>query len=61
MPGIRPGRATAEYLNGILTRLTVVGALYLALVAFVPQFMLSGFKVARLPLIGTWLDAWLST
>ena len=61
MPGIRPGRATAEYLNTILTRLTTVGAIYLALVAFVPQFMLSGFKVARLPLIGTWLDSFVST
>jgi preprotein translocase subunit SecY len=61
MPGIRPGRATAEYLNTILTRLTVVGALYLAVVAFVPQFMLSGFKVARLPWIGTWLDSIVST
>ncbi len=61
MPGIRPGRATAEYLNGILTRLTVVGAVYLAMVSFVPQFMLSGFKVARLPLIGPWLDAWVSS
>jgi preprotein translocase subunit SecY len=61
MPGIRPGRATAEYLNTILTRLTTVGAIYLALVAFVPQFMLSGFQVARLPLIGSWLDAFVST
>lgn len=61
MPGIRPGRATAEYLNSILTRLTIVGAVYLALVAFVPQFMLSGFKVARLPLIGTWLDSFVSS
>lgn len=61
MPGIRPGRATAEYLNTILTRLTTVGAVYLALVAFFPQFMLSGFKVAQLPLIGTWLDAFVST
>ncbi len=61
MPGIRPGRATAEYLNSILTRLTVVGAIYLALVAFVPQFMLSGFKVASLPWIGTWLDAFVSS
>ena len=60
MPGIRPGRATADTLNNILTRLTVVGAIYLALVAFVPQFMLSGFKVARLPLIGTWLDSFVS-
>jgi preprotein translocase subunit SecY len=61
MPGIRPGRATAEYLNTILTRLTVVGAIYLALVAFIPQFMLSGFKVARLPFIGAWLDSFVST
>ncbi|HEU4477014.1 MAG TPA: preprotein translocase subunit SecY, partial [Pyrinomonadaceae bacterium] len=61
MPGIRPGRATAEYLNTILTRLTVVGAIYLALVSFLPQFMLSGFKVARLPLIGTGLDAFVSS
>lgn len=61
MPGIRPGRATAEYLNTILTRLTTVGAVYLALVAFVPQFMLSGFKVGRLPFIGTWLESFVST
>jgi len=61
MPGIRPGRATAEYLNTIMTRLTTVGAVYLALVAFVPQFMLSGFQVARLPFIGTWLDSWISS
>jgi preprotein translocase subunit SecY len=61
MPGIRPGRATAEYLNTILTRLTTVGAIYLAMVAFFPQFMLSGFKVARLPFIGTFLDSFVST
>jgi preprotein translocase subunit SecY len=57
MPGIRPGRATAEYLNTILTRLTTVGAIYLALVAFIPQFMLSGFRVGRLPFIGAYLEA----
>jgi preprotein translocase subunit SecY len=61
MPGIRPGRATAEYLNSILTRLTVVGAVYLALVAFIPQFMLSGFKVGRLPFIGPTLEAFVTT
>jgi preprotein translocase subunit SecY len=55
--GIRPGAPTAEYLNGILTRLTTVGAIYLAFVAFVPQVLLSGFKVARLPFIGDRLDA----
>src|SRR5213078_523853 len=61
MTGIRPGRATAEYLNTILTRLTFVGAIYLAMVAFLPQFMLSGFKVARLPFVGTWLESFVST
>jgi preprotein translocase subunit SecY len=60
VPGIRPGRATAEYLNTIMTRLTFVGALYLAFVAFVPQLMLSGFKVGRLPFIGTAVDNFFS-
>lgn len=54
--GIRPGAPTAEYLNSILTRLTTVGALYLGFVAFVPQLLLSGFKVARLPFVGTSID-----
>jgi preprotein translocase subunit SecY len=58
--GIRPGSSTAEYLNYILTRLTAVGALYLAFVAFVPQLLLSGFKVARLPFVGTAVDNFLS-
>jgi preprotein translocase subunit SecY len=61
MPGIRPGRATAEFLNTVMTRLTTVGAVYLALVAFVPQFMLSGFKVGRLPFIGTVVESFVST
>jgi preprotein translocase subunit SecY len=61
IPGVRPGAPTAEYLNGILTRLTTVGALYLAFVAFVPQLLLSGFKVGRLPFIGPQLDNLLST
>jgi preprotein translocase subunit SecY len=58
--GIRPGAPTAEYLNGILTKLTTVGAIYLALVCFVPQILLSGFRAARLPFIGERLDAFLS-
>ncbi len=56
VPGVRPGAPTADYLSTILTRLTTVGALYLAFIAFVPQILLSGFKVARLPFIGTPLD-----
>lgn len=61
VPGVRPGSQTAEYLNYILTRLTTVGALYLAFVAFVPQILLSGFRVARLPFIGTALDNFFTT
>jgi len=60
VPGIRPGAPTAEYLNTILTRLTTVGAIYLAFVAFAPQVMLTGFKVARLPGIGEALDNFLT-
>lgn len=58
--GIRPGAPTADYLNAILTRLTTVGALYLAFVAFAPQLLLSGFKVARLPFVGATVDNFLT-
>ncbi|MCA1628158.1 MAG: preprotein translocase subunit SecY, partial [Acidobacteria bacterium] len=61
IPGIRPGRTTAEYLNATLTRLTTVGAIYLALVALLPQIMLSGFNVGRLPFIGEPLDQFVSS
>ncbi|HEV7643709.1 MAG TPA: preprotein translocase subunit SecY [Pyrinomonadaceae bacterium] len=61
IPGVRPGAPTAEYLNNILTRLTTVGALYLAFVAFVPQLLLSGFRVGRLPWIGERLDLFLTS
>jgi preprotein translocase subunit SecY len=57
IPGIRPGKRTAEYIDTILTRITLAGAIYLALIALLPQFMLNGFKVAPIPLIGEWLDA----
>src|SRR3989442_3159 len=56
IPGIRPGKRTAEYLNTILTRITLVGALYLALIAIIPEFMLFGFHVQHLPWIGSRLD-----
>jgi preprotein translocase subunit SecY len=57
IPGIRPGKRTAEYIDTILTRITLVGALYLALVAILPEFLINGFKVAPIPLIGEKLDA----
>ena len=57
IPGIRPGKRTAEYIDTILTRITLVGALYLAAVAILPEFLINGFKVAPIPLIGERLDA----
>jgi preprotein translocase subunit SecY len=57
IPGIRPGKRTAEYIDTILTRITLAGAVYLALVAILPEFLLVGFKVAPIPFIGESLDA----
>jgi preprotein translocase subunit SecY len=57
IPGIRPGKRTAEYIDTILARITLVGAIYLALVAILPEFLLTGFKVAPIPVIGESLDA----
>jgi preprotein translocase subunit SecY len=56
IPGIRPGKRTADHLNEILTRLTTVGAVYLAAVALLPQFLLQGFQFQYLPLIGPSID-----
>ena len=56
IPGIRPGKNTAEYMNKILTRITVVGGLYLAVLSLIPQIMISGIKLQRLPLVGNWID-----
>jgi preprotein translocase subunit SecY len=55
IPGIRPGKRTGDYLNGILTRLTTVGALYLVFVCLIPQIMISGFKMDAIPWVGPWL------
>ena len=59
IPGIRPGKRTAEHIDTILTRITLVGAVYLALVAVLPEFLIMGFKVAPIPFIGEQLDAML--
>jgi preprotein translocase subunit SecY len=45
IPGIRPGKNTAEYLNHILTRLTVIGAAYLSLVCLLPEILISRYAV----------------
>jgi preprotein translocase subunit SecY len=57
VPGIRPGKRTAEYIDTILTRITLAGAIYLALIALLPNFLISGFRVQPIPFIGDWLDA----
>ena len=59
IPGIRPGRNTSEYINRILTRLTFVGGVYLAVVCLLPEWMISGIHLQHLPiwLGGAWFDA----
>ena len=41
IPGIRPGENTSKYIDFVLTRLTTVGTIYLALVALLPEFLIS--------------------
>ena len=52
IPGIRPGKRTSDFINDILTRITLVGAVYLILIQMVPTFMISGIRFDRLWLIG---------
>lgn len=56
IPGIRPGKNTSDFIDGVLSRLTLVGALYLAAIAVLPEWMITGFRVQTLPLIGNFLD-----
>jgi preprotein translocase subunit SecY len=57
IPGIRPGKNTAEYMDKILSKITVVGGLYLAILSLIPQIMIQGIKLQRLPLVGNFIDA----
>jgi preprotein translocase subunit SecY len=45
VPGIRPGQQTANYIDGVLTRLTVFGSAYIALVCLMPQFLVVMWNV----------------
>jgi preprotein translocase subunit SecY len=56
IPGIRPGRSTAEFLDEVLTRLTFGGAMYLGAIALLPMFLISGINVGALPAVGPALD-----
>ncbi len=58
VPGIRPGRNTAEYMNTILTKITVVGGIYLSILCLIPDIMISGIHLQHLPLIGNWIDTY---
>ncbi len=59
IPGIRPGKRTADHLDDVLTKITWVGGLYLAMIALIPELMLAGLRVNHLPgwLGGGWFDA----
>ncbi len=57
IPGIRPGARTANYINDILTRITLVGALYLILISFIPEWMITGIHLNHLPgVIGAFFE-----
>jgi len=49
IPGIRPGKRTADYINEVLTRITLVGALYLIVISFIPEWMIAGIHLNHLP------------
>ncbi len=49
IPGIRPGKRTADHINEILTRITLVGALYLIIISFIPEWMITGIHLNHLP------------
>ncbi len=53
VPGIRPGRQTADYLDRILTRITLPGALFIAAIALIPSIVLAVYNVQALPFGGT--------
>jgi len=58
IPGIRPGKRTADYINEVLTHITLVGAFYLIIISFIPEWMITGIHLNSLPwwLGGTFFD-----
>jgi preprotein translocase subunit SecY len=49
IPGIRPGKRTSDFINEVLTRITLVGALYLIIISFIPEWMITGIHLNHLP------------
>jgi len=56
IPGIRPGRRTSDFINDVLTRITLVGALYLIIISIIPTILISGIHFNHLWLIGRYFD-----
>jgi len=53
IPGIRPGRPTAEYISRVMTRITLAGAIFLALIAILPSFVLLATRIPHIYFGGT--------
>jgi preprotein translocase subunit SecY len=56
IPGIRPGRRTSDFINEVLTRITLVGAIYLIIISIIPTLLISGIHFNHLWLIGRYFD-----
>ena len=56
IPGIRPGKRTADFINDVLTRITLVGAVYLIIISIIPTLLISGIHFNHLWLIGSVFD-----
>jgi preprotein translocase subunit SecY len=57
IPGIRPGKRTSDFINDVLTRLTLVGGIYLCFISIIPMFLISGIHLNHLPLVGPFFDS----
>jgi len=63
IPGIRPGRRTSDFINDVLTRITLVGAVYLIIISIIPTLLISGIHFNHIPVIGRVFDtlpAWMT-
>jgi preprotein translocase subunit SecY len=56
IPGIRPGKRTSDFINDVLTRITLVGAIYLVAISIIPMFLMSGIRFNHIWLIGPFFD-----
>jgi preprotein translocase subunit SecY len=57
IPGIRPGRRTSDFINDVLTRITLVGAIYLIIISLIPMMLIGGIHFNHLPLVGGLFDS----